>query len=81
MNNIYIICLVIIIILIFLFCYYKKYIEKYENYFRPPYNHIDNGSTPLTYYEYPTYREPYEYPYTFFKSYPVPHLSNYEDII
>jgi hypothetical protein len=55
--------------------------EPFDTYYRAPYNNIDTGTNPLVFYEYPTYREPYEYPYTFYKSYPVPHLSNWDDII
>ena len=69
----------IIIVIIILLFGLNMIKEKYENYYRGPYNYIDNGASPLTYYEYPIYREPYEYPYSFYKSYPVPHLSYADD--
>ena len=52
--------------------------EGWQNYKSTQFNWISTGSEPLEYYHYPQYRAPYMYPFTFFKSYPQPHYSNYE---
>ncbi len=48
--------------------------EKLENYMRTPFNYIDTGSTPIDFYKKNLYRKPFDYPYKFFKSYPVPSM-------
>lgn len=46
--------------------------EKWENYMRSPFNYLSTGSTPINFYRKDLYRKPFDYPYKFFKSYPVP---------
>lgn len=46
--------------------------EKWENYMRTPYNYLSTGATPIDFYRKDLYRKPFDYPYKFFKSYPVP---------
>ena len=48
--------------------------EKWENYMRTPFNYLDTGSTPIDFYRKDLYRYPFDYPYKFFKSYPVPSM-------
>jgi len=48
--------------------------EKWENYMRTPFNYISTGATPIDFYRKDLYRKPYEYPFKFFKSYPVPSM-------
>lgn len=80
-----IILLIIIIILIYL--NKDKILEKigfkenFETYKRNPYNYYESGASPLNFYEFPIYRKPYMYPQQFYKSYPLPHLSYYEDSV
>ncbi len=78
--------LIIIIILIIGIIYYNKnYLntlkENFETYKRNPYNYYESGATPLNFYEFPTYRKPYMFPQQFYKSYPLPHLSYFEDSV
>ena len=37
-----------------------------------PFDFIGTGSNPVNFYRKDLYREPYDYPYRFFSSYPVP---------
>jgi len=46
--------------------------EKWENYMRSPFNYLSTGATPIDFYRKDLYRKPFDYPYKFFKSYPVP---------
>jgi hypothetical protein len=62
----------IILVLLFL---PKNFIEKFETYSYGPYNYMDTGADPLTFYKYPVYREPYMYPYKFYSSYPYPYMT------
>jgi hypothetical protein len=48
--------------------------EKWENYMRSPYDYISTGATPIDFYRKDLYRKPFDYPYKFFKSYPVPSM-------
>lgn len=79
--------LILIIILIFIILYFNKdfisnkLVESFETYKRNPYNYYESGATPLNFYEFPTYRKPYMYPQQFYKSYPLPNLSYYEDSV
>lgn len=68
--------LIIIIIILMITCGTNKIDlkEKWENYMRTPFNYISTGATPIDFYSKPLYREPYEYPFKFFKSYPVPSM-------
>jgi hypothetical protein len=52
--------------------------ENFETYSYGPYNYMDSGASPLTFYKYPAYRKPYMYPYKFYSSYPYPYMKNYE---
>ena len=76
--------LIIIVIIIILILYVininlkNKIKENFETYSYGPYNYMDSGASPLTFYKYPVYRKPYMYPYKFYKSYPYPHMSYYE---
>jgi hypothetical protein len=53
--------------------------ENWANYQTPYYDYALTGNDPLIYYTKPMYRRPYRYPFTFFKSYPYPHMSYYGD--
>ena len=66
--------LIIIIIILTITCGKNKIDlkEKWENYMRNPYNYISTGATPIDFYRKDLYRKPFDYPYKFFKSYPVP---------
>jgi hypothetical protein len=72
----------IILILVIILSYYylssKNIMENYETYSYGPYNYMDSGANPLTFYKYPAYRKPYMYPYKFYSSYPYPYMKNYE---
>lgn len=46
--------------------------EKWENYMRSPFNYLSTGATPIDFYRKVLYRKPFDYPFKFFKSYPVP---------
>ena len=48
--------------------------EKWQNYMRTPYNYISTGATPIDFYRKDLYRKPFDYPFKFFKSYPVPSM-------
>jgi hypothetical protein len=66
--------LIIIIIILMMTCGPNKIDlkEKWENYMRTPFNYLDTGATPINFYRKDLYRKPFDYPYKFFKSYPVP---------
>ncbi len=49
--------------------------ENFETYTYGPFNFRTTGSDPLTFYQYPTYRKPFMYPYQYVSSYPYPHLT------
>ncbi len=55
--------------------------EGFETYKRNPFHYYESGATPLNFYEFPIYRKPFMYPQQFYKSYPLPHLSYYEDSV
>ncbi len=55
--------------------------EHFSMYKRNPYEYYETGGSPLNFYEFPIYRKPYMYPQQFYKSYPIPHLSHYEDAL
>ena len=71
------ILLFIIIILAIIYLFRYKHIESFTPYSYGPYNYMDTGADPLTFYKYPIYREPYMYPYKFYSSYPYPYMTNY----
>ena len=71
------ILLVIIIIISIIYLYSSNIKENFETYSYGPYNYMDSGSDPLTFYKYPIYRNPYMYPYKFYSSYPYPYMTYY----
>jgi len=80
MNHLFSIFLILLIILLiaYLAFNYSKNKEHFETYSYGPYNYMDTGSDPLSFYKYPIYRQPYMYPYKFYSSYPYPYMTNYE---
>ena len=75
MNYFILLVLLIIIIVILIITCGKNKVdlkEKWENYMRTPYNYISTGATPIDFYRKDLYRKPFDYPFKFFKSYPVP---------
>ena len=71
--------------IIFILLIPKKYhindlstIESYTPYSYDPFNYMDTGADPLTFYKYPIYKKPYMFPYKFYSSYPYPYMSYYE---
>jgi hypothetical protein len=69
--------LIIIIIIAVIYLYSSNIKENFETYSYGPYNYMDSGSDPLTFYKYPIYRNPYMYPYKFYSSYPYPYMTYY----
>ncbi len=57
----------------------NEMIEKFETYTYGPYDFRTTGSDPLTFYQYPVYRAPFDYPYKFYSSYPYPYLSYHDN--
>ena len=50
-------------------------IEKFTAYSYGPFDYMDTGTSPLSFYQYPAYRKPYMYPFKYYQSYPYPHMS------
>jgi hypothetical protein len=71
------ILIVILIIIAIIYLYSMKIKENFETYSYGPFNYMDSGSDPLTFYKYPIYRNPYMYPYKFYSSYPYPYMTYY----
>ena len=69
------ILLVIIIIIAVIYLCSSNIKENFETYSYGPYNYMDSGSDPLTFYKYPIYKNPYMYPYKFYSSYPYPYMT------
>jgi hypothetical protein len=69
------ILLVIIIIIAIIYLCSCNMKENFETYSYGPFNYMDTGSDPLTFYKYPIYRNPYMYPYKFYSSYPYPYMT------
>ena len=69
---------IIILILILLVILFRNNIENFQTYSYGPFNYMDSGSDPLSFYKYPIYRNPYMYPYKFYSSYPYPYMKYYE---
>lgn len=67
--------LIIILLLACVYLYYNKDIENFETYSYGPYNYMDTGADPLTFYRYPIYRSPFMYPYKYYSSYPYPYMT------
>lgn len=72
------IIMIFLIILLFIYLCSKNVLESFETYSYGPYDYMDSGADPLTFYKYPIYRQPYMYPYKFYSSYPYPYMTNYE---
>ena len=74
--NYFILLVILIIIIVILIITIKNnkcdLKEKWENYMRSPFNYLSTGATPIDFYRKDLYRKPFDYPYKFFKSYPVP---------
>jgi hypothetical protein len=69
--------MLIIIAIIYLYSGYMRYIqyENFETYSYGPFNYMDTGADPLSFYKYPIYRNPFMYPYKFYSSYPYPYMT------
>ena len=67
--------LLIILIIIGMLYIFSRNIEGFETYSYGPFNFLDSGSDPLSFYQYPIYRNPYMYPYKFYSSYPYPYMT------
>ena len=77
MNYFFLLLVLIIIMVILIITIQNNKVdlkEKWENYMRTPYNYISTGATPIDFYRKDLYRRPFDYPYKFFKSYPVPSM-------
>lgn len=76
--NYFILLVVLIIIMVILIITIKNnkcdLKEKWENYMRNPFNYLSTGATPIDFYRKDLYRKPFDYPFKFFKSYPVPSM-------
>jgi len=70
--------LILFIIICCVYIVYNKTYEKFEVYSYGPYQYMDTGSDPLSFYKYPIYRNPYMYPYRFYSSYPYPYMKYYD---
>ena len=64
--------LIIFIIINNIINLYQLNTEHWQDYMTSPFDFIGTGSNPINFYRKDLYREPYEYPYRFFSSYPVP---------
>ena len=53
----------------------NKELESWSNYIEYPWEYISTGSTPLETYTRPQYRKPYNFPYVFMQTYPMPNLT------
>ena len=69
--------LIILIIIAIIYLFSTNIKENFETYSYGPFNYMDSGSDPLTFYKYPIYRNPYMYPYKFYSSYPYPYMTYY----
>ena len=69
--------LVILIIIASAYLLTTQIKENFETYSYGPFNYMDSGADPLTFYKYPIYRNPYMYPYKFYSSYPYPYMTYY----
>jgi hypothetical protein len=69
----------IITLFIIFFVFYNLFLawkeptkEGWQNYEIKPFNYVWTGSNPMNFDSYRVYRKPYNYPFQFYKSYPVP---------
>ena len=75
MNYFVLLVFLIIIIVILIITCGKNNVdlkEDWQNYMRSPFNYLSTGATPIDFYRKDLYRKPFDYPFKFFKSYPVP---------
>ena len=75
---------ILLIMIIFLFItnvYYNLNLDKtkedWQNYMELPFDFIGTGSNPINFYRKDIYRLPYDYPYKFYQSYPLPSMQHY----
>jgi hypothetical protein len=80
-NSFLVLLLLIVILVIYVNKDYFLTNEHFGVYKRNPFDNYEDGQTPFNFYEFPIYRKPYMYPQQFYKSYPLPHLSYYEDSV
>jgi len=66
--------LIIMIIYVLFFSWRIETKESFTTYQTEPLKYISTGSTPLGFNQINYYRLPYEYPRTFYKSYPIPSM-------
>lgn len=71
--------IIIIIVIMFIYFFYNlsnfgMYQENWQDYMRTPFDFVSTGSNPINFYRKDLYREPYDYPYKFYQSYPVPSM-------
>ena len=82
MNNhflsVEVILILFVILLAIFYLWMTRIKEGFETYSYGPFNYMDTGSDPLSFYKYPIYRNPYMYPYKFYSSYPYPYMSYYD---
>jgi hypothetical protein len=86
MGNLFWTLLILIILIIILFIYNLSYLWKksdksaaefWQDYISKPYNYLRTGSNPINFYRKDLYRKPYEHPYKFYSSFPLPSLREY----
>ena len=69
------ILLLAFIITLVLIPYFKTTSENWQDYVLKPYNYVLSGRDPLYFYRKDRYRRPYRDGFKFYKSYPIPHMS------
>jgi len=81
MGNLFWTLLILIILIILFFIYNLLYLwkkkEYWQNYMDKPFNYLNTGSNPITFYRKDLYRKPYDWPYKYYQSYPLPSLQAY----
>ena len=68
---------ILIILILVSSCYLasNQTMENFETYSYDPFNYATTGSDPLSFYKYPIYIKPYNYPYQYYSSFPYPYLT------
>jgi len=66
--------IIIAVILAVIWYGHRAIREGWVTYVRSPYNEMESGTDPIQTYRRDRYRKPYRYPYTFYQSYPYPHM-------
>jgi len=64
----------ILIIFFLIYNYSGNITEGWENYEERPFGYVGTGSNPLSFYRKDYFRKPYNWPYVFYKSYPLPSM-------